>query len=177
MDGVIAVQLIALQKDMAERFRFWGLGVLALNSELTPSEYHDAVNDVKLRRVDAVITTPEQLSKQDVRKAFDQCGVYAVIIDEATSAFHTEESPIIVATSAFGMDIDRGDVRLVVHFSLPLSIDEYWQKCGRAGRDGKKARATLIFSHVDHQINDNMIHSGGEYTQKQKRLDEMLSLA
>ena len=99
------------------------------------------------------------------------------VLYEALSAFHSEKTPVIVATSAFGMGIDRRDVRLVVHFSLPLSIDEYWQKCGRAGRDGKKARATLIFSRADYLTNNNMIHGDGEYTQKRKQLEKMFRLA
>lgn len=98
--------------------------------------------------------------------------------DRVLKLFQTEaKPPVIVATSAFGMGIDRKDVRLVVHFSLPLSIDEYWQECGRAGRDGKRARATLIFSKVDHQTNIGIIHRDSEYPQKRKNLDRMLALA
>ena len=95
------------------------------------------------------------------------------ILDE----FQSAEKPIIVATSAFGLGIDRKDVRLVVHFALPISVDAYWQECGRAGRGGKPARAVLLFSRRDYQVNINVIRQDQEYHQKRKRLDQMLALA
>lgn len=63
--------------------------------------------------------------------------------------FLKEKRPIVVATNAFGLGIDRPDVRLVVHAGLPLGIDSYTQEIGRAGRDGKKARAVLLYTPTD----------------------------
>ena len=63
--------------------------------------------------------------------------------------FLTKKRPIVVATNAFGLGIDRPDVRLVVHAGLPLGIDAYAQEIGRAGRDGKKARAVLLYTPTD----------------------------
>ena len=63
--------------------------------------------------------------------------------------FLQKKRPIVVATNAFGLGIDRPDVRLVVHAGLPLGIDSYTQEIGRAGRDGKKARAVLIYTPSD----------------------------
>ena len=123
---------------------------------------------------------------KDVKKALRQAGYDAELfhsqIKEAEKKrilelFYTAKSPIIVATSAFGLGIDRKDVRLVVHFALPLSIDEYWQECGRAGRGGETARAVLLFSQVDYQVNINIIRGDQEYPQKRKRLNQMLALA
>ena len=68
--------------------------------------------------------------------------------------FLTEKKPIIVATNAFGPD-----VRLVVHAGLPIGIDAYTQEIGRAGRDGKKARAVLLYSPSDEYVVKNLIRS------------------
>ena len=73
--------------------------------------------------------------------------------------FLTKKRPIIVATNAFGLGIDRPDVRLVVHAGLPIGIDAYTQEIGRAGRDGKKARAVLLYAPSDEYMVKNLIHS------------------
>ncbi|WP_165042923.1 ATP-dependent DNA helicase RecQ [Dysgonomonas sp. ZJ709] len=65
------------------------------------------------------------------------------------NAWKNNESRIIVSTNAFGMGIDKPDVRLVVHTDLPNSIEEYFQEAGRAGRDGKKAYATILYTKSD----------------------------
>ena len=64
-----------------------------------------------------------------------------------------------MATNAFGLGIDRPDVRLVVHAGLPIGIDAYTQEIGRAGRDGKKARAVLLYSPSDEYVVKNLIRS------------------
>jgi ATP-dependent DNA helicase RecQ len=72
-------------------------------------------------------------------------GLSAARRNEIQDAFFAGELDVVVATSAFGMGIDKPDVRTVVHAGVPGSLDEYYQEIGRAGRDGKPATAVLVY--------------------------------
>ncbi len=63
--------------------------------------------------------------------------------------FTSGESPVVVATNAFGMGIDRADIRAIIHWDVPGSIEAYYQEAGRAGRDGEPARCEILFNHAD----------------------------
>ena len=81
-------------------------------------------------------------------------GFYHAGLDDATRSQRQHrwlagESRVIVATNAFGMGIDKPDVRLVVHLDLPDSIEAYFQEAGRAGRDGQKAYAVILYTPAD----------------------------
>ena len=71
---------------------------------------------------------------------------------EAQDAFMTGTVPTIIATNAFGMGIDKPDIRTVVHYDLPASLDVYYQESGRAGRDGEAADCILLFQRRDRSL-------------------------
>ena len=69
-------------------------------------------------------------------------------------SFMTAEHPVVVATTAFGMGIDRADIRFVVHWDIPGGIEQYYQEIGRAGRDGARAECELLFSYADVKVQE-----------------------
>ncbi|MEP7198280.1 MAG: RecQ family ATP-dependent DNA helicase, partial [Chloroflexota bacterium] len=74
-------------------------------------------------------------------------------------AFMAGDLPIVVATNAFGMGIDRPDVRFVLHYALPGTLEAYYQEAGRAGRDGLPARATLLYAPRDVMMHEHFIEN------------------
>jgi ATP-dependent DNA helicase RecQ len=67
----------------------------------------------------------------------------------AQEKFMSEPAPVVVATNAFGMGVDRGDLRFVAHWDIPGSLESYYQEVGRAGRDGSSAWCELLFNYAD----------------------------
>src|SRR5215470_11458944 len=93
----------------------------------------------------------------------DAAGYHAGMDDAersaAQEAFLRGEVSVVVATNAFGMGVDKADIRFVVHFHVPRSIEAYYQEIGRAGRDGAKSLALLLFNYADVMLQKRMIES------------------
>lgn len=91
----------------------------------------------------------EMLAKEGINADYYHAGLSDETRDKKQASWTTGETRIIVSTNAFGMGIDKAEVRFVVHWDIPDSIENYFQESGRAGRDGKPAFAVMLFSQSD----------------------------
>lgn len=90
------------------------------------------------------------LNDNGIKAAFFHAGLEQMTKDERQNAWKKGDIRVIVATNAFGMGIDKPDVRTVIHFDCPDSIEAYFQEAGRAGRDKKQAYAVLLHNNSDN---------------------------
>ena len=91
----------------------------------------------------------ELLNNEHITADFYHAGLDDATKDIRQHRWQSGESRVMVATNAFGMGIDKPDVRIVIHMDLPDSIEAYFQEAGRAGRDGQKAYAVILYAKSD----------------------------
>ena len=91
----------------------------------------------------------EMLTEAGLSATFYHAGLESAVKDQRQRDWQHDRVRIMVATNAFGMGIDKSDVRMVVHYDCPDSIEAYFQEAGRAGRDGQPARAILLYNAAD----------------------------
>jgi superfamily II DNA helicase RecQ len=100
----------------------------------------------------------EQLAEELLSKKLPAAAYHAGLDPETRervqTAFQAGELEVVVATIAFGMGIDKADIRTVIHAGLPATLEGYYQEIGRAGRDGAKSRTYLMHSYADQRMQD-----------------------
>lgn len=124
--------------------------------------------------------TVDELYKQLSDNGYLVCKYHAGMSEKARSKaqddFVYDRCEIMVATNAFGMGIDKSNVRYVIHYNMPSDLESYYQEAGRAGRDGDKAECILLFNRADVVTNKFLIEqsSEGNHTNQYKKLNDMI---
>lgn len=118
-------------------------------------------------------STAEFLSAKRIPAQAYHAGLPTEQKKETYRAFLNDEIRVVVATVAFGMGIDKSNIRFVVHTTLPKTIENYYQEIGRAGRDGLYASTLLLFSASDYSDRKRMIDSQSDSAYKKLAFDKL----
>ncbi len=108
----------------------------------------------------AIVYAPSRKSAEELagtlgsKAAAYHAGLEPSVRERVQSGFQSGKLDVVVATIAFGMGIDKADVRTVVHIALPASVEAFYQEIGRAGRDGQPSRTVLLHSFADRKMHD-----------------------
>ena len=157
----------AVVDDIQERLQFSEKCVFRMSFERknlaylvsnTPDKLNELIHLMDLYPGSAIVYVRSRLRAREIAEHLTAAGLSATFYhagldhaekDQRQQDWQQDRTRIMVATNAFGMGIDKPDVRLVVHYDCPDSLEAYFQEAGRAGRDGKAAQAILLYNGTD----------------------------
>jgi ATP-dependent DNA helicase RecQ len=167
-----------VRRDIVEHFSFNNPRVfikgferdnLKLNVLRTSRKKEKVLELVTNNRLPAVIYTSTRKAAEELSEylnfnkqqaAFYHAGLQSEQRRMIQDDFMNDQVKIICATNAFGMGVDKSDIRLLIHYNIPASLENYYQEIGRAGRDGKTAKVFLLYEDRDYHIQEYFINNG-----------------
>ena len=138
------------------------------------------------REQSAIIYCSSRKETEEISKELTAQGLLALPYDAGLDAetrrrtqedFANDRVPTIVATIAFGMGIDKPDIRLVAHYSMPKSLEGYYQETGRAGRDGLPSDCVLFYAYADKARQDYFVNQIEDATERQQARQRLAAMA
>ncbi|GAP93781.1 RecQ family ATP-dependent DNA helicase [Leptolyngbya sp. NIES-2104] len=155
------------------------------NLRLAVENYDDEAEkrEIFIKRIQqltkpGIVYVATRKATESLAEALNEAGINAIAYhaglktkerEQAQNAFMSDEAEVIVATTAFGMGVDKSNVRFVVHYNISDSIDSYYQEIGRAGRDGDPANIILFYTPDD--LNLRKFFSGSGKLEKEKVIE------
>lgn len=175
-------------KDIAEQLNFSDEEIfvrgferenLCLNVIAAKKKNEQSLSLLRQYQTPAIIYTASRRNAEEVAEflnlarvncSFYHAGIASEIRKKIQEDFLSDKIPVIASTNAFGMGIDKKDIRLIIHYNMPGSIENYYQEIGRAGRDGKLSNVFLLYDDKDIKIHDYFLSSSNPSKQLIKKI-------